>query len=66
MEQAAHTTSKWLSDKQVAERYAIGRVTPWRWAREGIFPAPIKLGPSCTRWRLADLEAWEASREVAQ
>ncbi|WP_231613729.1 hypothetical protein [Halomonas sp. BC04] len=26
----------------------------------------MKLGASCTRWRLADLEAWEASREVAQ
>ena len=24
------------------------------------FPAPLQLGPSSTRWRLSDLEAYEA------
>ncbi len=24
------------------------------------FPSPIQLGPSSTRWRLSDLEAYEA------
>lgn len=25
------------------------------------FPAPIKLGPTTTRWRLSDLEQYEAA-----
>ncbi|WP_431023792.1 helix-turn-helix transcriptional regulator [Halomonas sp. H5] len=61
------TTRQYLNDRQVAERYSVGRATPWRWLKEGRFPAPVKLGPGCTRWRLTDLEAWEGEQaEVAQ
>lgn len=56
----------YLSDKQLAERYQVGRATPWRWAQEGLLPSPIKLSPGCTRWKLSDIEAWEESREVAK
>ncbi|RCV87501.1 helix-turn-helix transcriptional regulator [Billgrantia montanilacus] len=54
--------------KFLRDRYQNSVPTIWRWARErkNGFPAPIKLGPNCTRWRLADLEAWEATREMAQ
>lgn len=63
MEQATHTPfEQWLCDKLVAKRYGVGRVTPWRWAREGDFPQPVKLGGKCTRWRLSDLEAWEVAQ----
>ena len=49
-----------LSDKQVAARYKIDRTTIWRWVRNRTsFPKPIKLSEGCTRWRLADIEAWE-------
>ena len=54
-----------LTDKQVAERFGVSRGTPWRWIKEDGFPPPVKLSAGCTRWRLADIEAWEASREVA-
>lgn len=55
-----------LKAGQVSERESISVPTIWRWVREGRFPAPVKLGENCTRWRLADLEAWEAERcEVA-
>jgi prophage regulatory protein len=62
---ASHT---FLTAKQVATRYDLGVATIWRWARDREdFPKPMKLGANCTRWRLADIEAWEASRqEVAQ
>ncbi|MCO7245252.1 AlpA family phage regulatory protein [Halomonas sp. Mc5H-6] len=53
------------SAKQTAKRFGVSEVTIWRWARDGVsdFPKPIKLGPNCTRWRLEDIEAWEASRQ---
>lgn len=57
----------YLNVKQVASRFAVSVPTIWRWAREGFFPRPQKLGPGCSRWRLVDIEAWEKSRvEVAQ
>ncbi|MDN6320678.1 MAG: AlpA family phage regulatory protein [Marinobacter sp.] len=57
-------TSKYLSDKDLAKRYGVARATPWRWVQAGVFPAPVKLSPNCTRWKLADIEAWEAKQEV--
>lgn len=56
----------YLSDKQVAARFGVARATPWRWVERGTFPAPIKLTPGCTRWRLSDVEAWEMAKGVAR
>lgn len=54
----------YLTDRKTADRYSVHRNTVHRWARERpSFPKPVKLGENCTRWRLADLEAWEAQRE---
>lgn len=50
----------YLSDLAVAKRYSVSRATVWRWAAEGYFPKPIKVGPRATRWRWADLEAHDA------
>ena len=56
----------YLSDKQLAERYAVTRGTIWRWQRKGDFPHSVKLA-GATRWRLEDVERWEQSQmEVAQ
>ena len=52
---------QYLSDKNLAKRFSVCRTTIWRWCREGEFPKPVKLGGS-TRWRLGDLEAWEAQQ----
>ena len=50
----------YLSDKQVAERYSVSTATVWRWAKETPgFPAPVKLSPGCSRWRVADLLGFE-------
>ena len=52
----------YLSDKKVALRYDTTRETPWKWARtRPEFPRPVKLSNGCTRWRLPDLEAFEAT-----
>ena len=55
-----------LSDTQLAARYGVHRSTPWRWAKaDPAFPKPVTLTPGCTRWKLSDIEAWEASRATA-
>ncbi len=58
-------TTTYLTDKQVANRYGVARSTPWRWAEKSRFPKPVKLSLGCTRWRVSDVEAWEAEREGA-
>jgi predicted DNA-binding transcriptional regulator AlpA len=55
---------KYLSDKDLAARYSIHRATPWRWVQNGKLPAPVKINCS-TRWRLADIEAWEVEQEAS-
>lgn len=52
----------YLSDKELSERLEVSRQTIWRWVREGNLPRPIKLGSNCTRWKLSDIEAWEAGK----
>jgi prophage regulatory protein len=54
----------YLSDRQTAGRYSVSRPTIWRWVGEGRFPKPIKLSPGCSRWRVADLEKWEAEQAM--
>jgi len=52
-----------LSDKKIAERYGVSRKTVWDWLKTyADFPRPVKLSPGCTRWKLAEIEAWEAAR----
>lgn len=57
----------YLSIKEVAQRYRVSASTPWRWANDPAtgFPKPVSLSPGCTRWRLSDLEAWEAARSAS-
>ena len=54
-----------LSDVQVAARYAVSRTTIWRWSKATEFPVPVRLGPGTTRWRLSELEDWERKRNSA-
>lgn len=54
--------STYIPDTAVADRFSVSRATIWRWSQSGKFPKPIKLSPGCTRWRLSDVEAWEAEQ----
>ncbi|WP_434614718.1 helix-turn-helix transcriptional regulator [Tabrizicola sp. M-4] len=48
---------------RLAARYGVHRATLWRWAKtDPTFPKPVSLTPGCTRWRLSEIEAWEASK----
>jgi prophage regulatory protein len=60
------STPVYLSAKQMADRFSVGIATIWRWSRtRSDFPMPKRLGENCTRWKLADVENWEANREGA-
>jgi len=52
------------SVKQLANRYGNNVATIWRWVAQGRFPKPVKLSPGCTRWRISDIQKWEASKGV--
>lgn len=58
-------TTVYLSDRAVAQRYGICRATVWAWVKEGHLPTPVRLTPGSTRWKLSDLEQFEAEREAA-
>lgn len=45
--------------ERVARRYGLSKSTIWERLRRDEFPEPLRLGTKCTRWRLADLVAWE-------
>ena len=53
----------YISDRDLAARYGVHHLTPRRWLKtDPIFPKPLRLTPGCTRWRLSDIEAWEAAK----
>jgi len=52
-----------LSDLQIAERWGVTRTTIWRWRKtDPAFPKPVQFSAGCTRWPLADIEAYEAAK----
>lgn len=52
----------WLTDRQVAARYSVDRVTVYRWVNSFGLPAGVNLTPGTTRWLLSDIEAWETAK----
>lgn len=54
--------SKILRRKQVEAHTGLSRSTIYAWVRDGIFPAPISLGPKAVGWLQSELDAWLAER----
>lgn len=54
------TETIYLSVDEVAQRLSVSVSSIWRWKREGSFPLAVRVGRGVTRWRLSDVEAWEA------
>ncbi len=53
----------YLTDRQLGARWGVHHLTIRRWQRtDPEFPRPVKLTPGCTRWKLSEIEAWEASK----
>ena len=60
------TSQIYGSDTDVAARYGNHRSWTWRQLKKDpTFPKPVKFSPGCTRWRISDIEAWEAAKTEA-
>ncbi|WP_119335144.1 helix-turn-helix transcriptional regulator [Hydrogenophilus thermoluteolus] len=59
-------TNRILRLPEVIAITKISRPTIYRWAREGLFPAPLKLGPRAIGWRADEIDAWLESRDRKQ
>lgn len=46
---------------QVAARFSVSVDTIWRWCRKGSFPKPYHPGGSAARWKVVEVEEYEAS-----
>ncbi len=57
--------SMFLDEKELRARLGISHGTIWRWARAGLLPAPVRLGPRKIGWRISDIEKFEAERQTA-
>jgi len=57
------TEQRLLDVKQVAHRYGVSRETIWSWMRKRLFPQPHRITPRCSRWPVAELDAFDAERE---
>jgi prophage regulatory protein len=57
--------SKILRRKQVEAHTGLSRSTIYAWVRDGIFPAPISLGPKAVGWLQSELDAWLTERTHA-
>lgn len=63
--EAAPIQSAYVTDAALAAHFGVTRATIWKWVTRNGFPAPVKLSPQMTRWKLADVEAWEAAQASA-
>jgi len=46
----------------IEEWFPASPATLYRRIREGQFPAPVRIGPGVSAWRVADLEAWATAQ----
>ena len=43
---------------QILPFLPFGSTTLWKWSKEGLFPSPIRISPTITAWRNADVLDW--------
>jgi prophage regulatory protein len=50
---------------EVVALCGLKKTSIYRGAREGTFPAPVRLSARCVAWRESDIARWQASRTQA-
>lgn len=50
--------------RMVAEKTGLATSSIWRLARQGQFPAPVRLSPGCTAWFEHEIDAWLNSKSL--
>lgn len=48
---------------EILQITGVSAATIWRWVKDGIYPAPVKLGPNSVGWRESAIREWLESRE---
>jgi prophage regulatory protein len=61
-----NTPDALLRIQTVVALTGISSVSVYRKVASGDFPAPVKLGTRCTRWRAADVRGWLRAKGGAQ
>ncbi len=51
--------------KQVLELVPFGRASLWKFAKNGTFPAPIRVTGGITAWRNKDVIEWLEAQSAA-
>jgi prophage regulatory protein len=49
---------------ELARRLQVSTWSLMRWAAQGKFPKPLRLGDNIVAWRVADVEAWLEKQRV--
>lgn len=55
-------TARMLTIADLADRCRVSKKTVYRWNTEGT--GPRRIGVGRVRYRLSDVEKWEATREI--
>lgn len=42
----------------------VSKSTLWRWIQQNHFPAPLKLGPNISVWRMSEVQAWMDAQKM--
>ena len=59
MEATAHISNAgFASIRTVCSITTKSKPTIYRWVKNGLFPAPVRIGPNSVAWRAQDIRAW--------
>jgi prophage regulatory protein len=59
----SETSETLLTFSEVVARIGnASRASLWRWIRDGIFPAPVKIGLRRIAWRESEITSWLKER----
>lgn len=50
---------------QILPLLPFGSSTLWAWSKDGRFPSPIRLSPTMTAWRNADVIQWLSNQTTS-
>jgi predicted DNA-binding transcriptional regulator AlpA len=52
--------TSFVNVKTVAQVLGVSVGSVWRYTKDGVLPAPVKLSANTTRWQVGNLRRWMA------
>lgn len=62
---AAVALDPWLNLADVCAAVRFKKTAVYEMLKRGAFPAPVRVGPRCVRWRTSDVVRWMESHHAA-